>query len=243
MTLKRIIRMVSLVIGGLFLAIACWGAASQLILIAGAATATGEVIELRPAPKSEGSSQVQYRPVVRFVTDSGATTIVGQVASSPPAYAVGDAVRVYYDPARPAEALIDSYVERWLMPVGFGVMGIAGMLTRGLLSGGSLWAVLARRRLRRQLEDLRQRGQRVRAKVVDVRQDPGRTVNGRHPWRVLCEWKNPLTQETRRFTSEPLGFDPRPQLAQGHIDVLVDTADASRYWVDTEFRGATVAPR
>jgi hypothetical protein len=42
----------------------------------------------------------------------------GMVAFSPPAHSIGDSVRILYRPDRPADSMIDSFVERWLFPLG-----------------------------------------------------------------------------------------------------------------------------
>ena len=54
----------------------------QSALISAGTAAMGEVIALEPSSGSGGSTR--YRPVVRFATPQGQTTIVGEVASSPP---------------------------------------------------------------------------------------------------------------------------------------------------------------
>jgi len=103
----------------------------------GAAVATGEVIAL------EAGSRGTYRPTVRFPTDGGPVTITGLVASNPPAYRVGESVRVYYDRADPSAAIIDSFVERLLFSVVFGAVGFV-IVAIGLFLG---W--LGRRRAAR----------------------------------------------------------------------------------------------
>ncbi len=209
------------IVGVLMLLGAAFVVVRQTALINAGTATMGEVIALEPSSGSGGSTR--YRPVVRFVTPQGQATIVGEVASSPPPHAVGDAVRVIYNPDRPSEALIDTFMERWFLPLMLGFLG-SGTLGAG---GIVLWRAGRARRVR---EELQRRGQRVRARVVEVQR-------GRGGWRVLCEWTNPLTRELRRFQSESLGFDPAPHLARGHVEVLIDPADPARYWVDTAFAG------
>ena len=135
----RIARLVCLAIGTMFLLVACGFAVRDLVRTVGAEVATGEVIALN----AESGSRGMYRPTVRFLTDRGPVTITGLVASNPPAYRVGESVRVYYDRADPSAAIIDSFVERLLFSVVFGGVGIV-IVTIGMVLG---W--LARRRAAR----------------------------------------------------------------------------------------------
>ena len=49
--------------------------------------------------------------------------ITNAVASSPPAYDVGEHVEVIYQPNDPENARIDSFAESWLLPLVLGVFG------------------------------------------------------------------------------------------------------------------------
>ena len=133
----RLARLVCLAIGTVFMLVACGFAIRDLVRTVGAAVATGEVIAL------EAGSRGAYRPTVRFPTDGGPVTITGLVASNPPAYRVGESVRVYYDRADPSAAIIDSFVERLLFSVVFGGVGFV-IVAIGLFLG---W--LGRRRAAR----------------------------------------------------------------------------------------------
>ena len=124
----RLARLVCLAIGTVFMLVACGFAIRDLVRTVGAAVATGEVIAL------EAGSRGAYRPTVRFPTDGGPVTITGLVASNPPAYRVGESVRVYYDRADPSAAIIDSFVERLLFSVVFGGVGIV-IVAVGMILG------------------------------------------------------------------------------------------------------------
>lgn len=83
-----------------------------------------------------GETSVFSYPVVAFTDRDGQNHIV-QVSegSSPPAWAVGDAVTVRYDPAYPDGARIESWTSDlllWLLPGITGIVGI-GFLLAALL--------------------------------------------------------------------------------------------------------------
>jgi hypothetical protein len=140
MIILRMARIASFALGIMFVLVACGLAVRDLVRTVGAESATGEVIALNPERGSNGGTL--YRPTVRFTTDSGPVTFTGWVASEPPAYTVGEQVHVFYDRAQPSTAIIDSFVERMLLPVVFGGIGIVGVVV------GMVLGALTRRRAR-----------------------------------------------------------------------------------------------
>jgi len=76
----------------------------------------GVVIEMEESTDSEGSCCV-YSPVIEFQSGGQSFTFDGANASDPPAYQMGEQVRVRYDPADPTTAQIDRFSERWLFPI------------------------------------------------------------------------------------------------------------------------------
>lgn len=84
--------------------------------------AEGVVIDVVGQRGSRG--KVTYRPIVAFTDQTGQRrSFASKVSSSPPSYERGEKVTVLYDPANPADATIDSFVERYLGALMFGIMG------------------------------------------------------------------------------------------------------------------------
>ena len=77
---------------------------------------TGRVARLEESSDSDGGCCV-YSPVVEFTVNGQPYSFDCDTASYPPAYQVGEEVRVLYDPASPDTAQIDKWSERWLMPL------------------------------------------------------------------------------------------------------------------------------
>jgi hypothetical protein len=77
---------------------------------------TGRVVEMEESDSGEGGCCV-YSPVIEFEADNQTYSFDGGNASDPPAYRVGQEVRVRYDPANPNTAQIDSFFERWVFPI------------------------------------------------------------------------------------------------------------------------------
>jgi hypothetical protein len=84
-----------------------------------------------------GETSIFSYPVVAFTDRDGQNrTVQVPEGSSPPAWAVGDAVTVRYDPAYPEDARIESWTSDlllWLLPGITGIIGI-GFLLAALLA-------------------------------------------------------------------------------------------------------------
>ena len=86
--------------------------------------AVGVVTDLRQAfSRSESSGEAGqggavYFPIVEFTDATGQPwRVETDVGTSPPAFERQQAVNVLYDPRNPREAQIDTFGERWLMPL------------------------------------------------------------------------------------------------------------------------------
>ncbi len=73
-------------------------------------------------------------------------------------------------------------------------------------------------------------GQRVRAEIVEVREDRTVSVNGRHPWRIFAACEHPLTREQVRLRSHYV-WDNVPKVGDG-VDVAFDPMNEKRYAFD-----------
>jgi hypothetical protein len=186
-----------------------------------ALSAEGTVIELR------GSET--YRPVVEFTAASGQRrTFAHGVSSSPPAFDVGERVTVLYDPEDPRDARIAGTFSLWFLPIVLGGMGAVF----ALIGGGIL---AARAAGRRKDEELRLHGRRVQARFQAVERNTSLEVNGRNPWRIVCQWQDPTTRLVHLFKSRNLWFDPTPYVRAQELTVFVDPRRPKRHLVDVSF--------
>jgi hypothetical protein len=80
------------------------------------ATTTGRVVRLEESSSSEGGCCV-YSPVIEFAANGQSYSFEGDTASYPPAYDVGEEVKVIYHPNDPNTAQINKWTERWLFPI------------------------------------------------------------------------------------------------------------------------------
>jgi hypothetical protein len=66
-----------------------------------------------------------YFPVLRYRTQQGATKeVVSSVGSTPPRYKEGDSVVILYDPAKPEDVRIHSFLNVWIAPLVLGLLGV-----------------------------------------------------------------------------------------------------------------------
>ena len=97
------------------------------------ATIQGEVTSLSQESsydRKKHRTTHYYRPRVSFRTADGQRfTFESEVATSPPAYQVGEQVTVCYQPAHPADARIHSFIQLWLIPLILGFVGSIFLLT------------------------------------------------------------------------------------------------------------------
>lgn len=95
----------------------------------GAQRAAGEVTAL----ERRGKGTV---PVVQFKTgvEGQPITIKGRVSTSPPSFEIGETVTVLYHPTAPEDARIDTFFERFFIPVIFGILALVfGLVGMGIL--------------------------------------------------------------------------------------------------------------
>ena len=77
---------------------------------------TGRVVRLEESSDSDGGCCV-YSPVIEFEANGQTYSFESSNASYPPAYDVGEEVKVIYHPNDPNTAQINKWTERWLFPL------------------------------------------------------------------------------------------------------------------------------
>jgi hypothetical protein len=212
------------------IAVALWAMHTRSF-VAKASHAPGTVVEMvqRDSTDSDQRHSTTWAPRVQFVTADGrAHEFVSSASSNPPSYSTGEKVDVLFDPARVEDATINGFFSLW------GGALIAGVLAGGFFLIGAVM-LLVRRRLTRRMAQLRSTGRSVQARVEPVERNTSVSVNGQHPFRVVCQWQDPATSLVHVFHSENLWFDPTPYIKQETVTVYVDPRDLGSYYVDVSF--------
>ena len=91
-------------------------------------TVEGRVVEVVSRAIRPGES-ILYYPVIEFSDAIGQRVqFEAELGSRPPAYRVGQTVRVVYDPADVTQAQIDSRLARWFVPGGLAALSALAIL-------------------------------------------------------------------------------------------------------------------
>ena len=103
--------------GTLFLTIGvCW-IGYQTYWGQGTALIEGRVVQMKMSDGKGG-----LFPVVAYTVDGKVFEVQG-ISTKPPAYSVGDPAMVRYRTDNPADAVLNSFIQRWLLPVIFTGLG------------------------------------------------------------------------------------------------------------------------
>lgn len=212
---ERLMLALPMLIGAALLAGAAWAVWAELSFRAGATMTEARIVEMRPSTSRDhdGRTSTVYYPVFDFTVPGGRVVrAVGPVGSGNPCCAVGDVVLVRYDPARPERASQDSFEDSWLLPT---VLGAFGTLL--CLAGVLVWWVFGPGLPRPALPPGTYA--RVRADLVGLR-----TVETQEGRRWIIQARSNLPGFDRMFESEPLPFDPVPQMkGMTQVEVHVDS--------------------
>ena len=193
-------------------------------LLGNAITAKGEVVALERPTGSE-----YFKPRIRF-SDNHASAIefTANVGSNPPAYSVGDQVEVIFSERGEHMPRINSFFSLWGSTLIMSAIGSVLLIP-------SVGFIVFRRREARHNHYLRQHGLVVEADFQSVERNHRLTVNGRNPFVVVCNWRNPATSELHRLESENIWYDPSAYISATQVRVFIDQRNPRKYHMDLSF--------
>ncbi len=210
--------------GMIFVAVAGYFVVKDQRLAATGLRTSGEVITLERSYNDDGGRT--YAPVFVFHDAKGTRhEVTSSVKSSPPAFSRGEKVEVIYDPAKPGQAIIDSFSQRYLFPLVFGGIGGAFALI-------GLGLAYAYRRRRQVIEGLKARGMRIDAEFLRCYLDTSLKINGRSPYRVTAQATHPATGKLASFKSDPIWIDLSDILRDRRVPVFVDHDKPKQHYID-----------
>ena len=194
--------------------------------LAEAAKAEGTVVHLILSYSNKSRT---YHPVVRFTERNGkAIEFVSSIGSNPPGYSEGEKVEVLYLPAEPYKARLNSFFSLWGASIIVG--GLGGIF---LLIGVGFF--LAPKLKSRKNEYLKEQGSPIESEFQSVACNTAVSVNGRNPFQVITQWKNPSTSQIHIFKSDNLWYDPTDYIKNNRIRVFMDRNNPKKYYVDLSF--------
>jgi hypothetical protein len=220
----KIVKYVFTIVGILVLAISAYLFQDTRSFVRDGAHATGTVIDLLRTINGT------YAPRVRFETpDERVIEFTSSTSANPPAYQQEEQVEVIYPADRPGDARISGFMTLWGASLITGILG--GVF---FLIGGGLFAFGLLRSNRKAW--LEKHGISVKARVQQVELNTALESNGRNPYRISAQWKDPATNKIHVFLSDNLWFDPSEYLAgRETVTVLIKRDDPRKHHMDTTF--------
>lgn len=144
---------------------------------------------------------------------------------------VGKDIKLYYNPANPADFRGSGRIISSIFFAVFGGVFLTIGLIPLLLSGKKRF--LSGRKHRRR-DGLIQKGRRIDVKVAEIYRNTRVSVNGAHPYKIRCRGFDHLGQ-LREFESEDIWHDPAPRIEQLRIKslpVYLHETKPRKYYVD-----------
>jgi hypothetical protein len=133
-----------------------------------------------------------------------------------------------YQNSSPEQARINSFFSLWGASTILGGIGAVFFLVGfSIILFGSIKG--------KKIEYLRKNGIPIKAKVQSVKTNDSFEVNGRNPYQIYAQWKNPATSELHIFSSENIWFDPTDHIKNDEITVLIEKDNPNKYYVDISF--------
>ena len=90
-------------------------------------------------------------------------------------------------------------------------------------------------RLSRKKKWLLENGKRISSEFQKIETNTSFKVNGRHPYIIVSQWHDVETQTIHIFESENIWYNPEKFVNNKTIDVLVDSKNYKRYYMDINF--------
>ena len=191
-----------------------------------AVSAEGKVIDL---VRSRSSDSTVYKPVVKFTTLTGEQVqFTSSTGSNPASYSRGETVEVLYQETSPTKAKINGFFSVWGGTLIFSILGAVFFLVGFSIF---LFGYLKNKKD----EYLKTYGSPIFTKFESVGLNESFTVNGRHPYQVTTQWKNPQTNQLHIFKSDNIWFDPTDHINTEDIVVLIDKKNPKKYFMDISF--------
>jgi len=190
----------------------------------------GEVVELVSVRSSSTtSSSITYAPCIRFTDKYGRPMeFVSSISSSPPSYDVGERVELIYNPEAPEDARMKGFFAIW------GLASISGLFGAIFFTIGFL-LIYSDKRKQYLMKYLKRNGLRITPDYLWVKLNEFYSVNNKHPYQIMAQWKNPANSEVHIFKSDNIWFNPKEFIGTEKITVLIDSKNLKRYLMDLPF--------
>lgn len=209
-------------IGLVLLVMALGFAFSTGLAIGSSSAANGVVID---GGDTGGGRKVTA--LIEFTSQAGQVVrFRSAIASNPAEFQTGQQVKVYYKPSDPAgSAMVDSVIQLWFWSLLFGFLALV-FGTIGLVSL-VIWFTGERKK-----KWLEQHGQRIQARITEVKKNTRVHNLGKSPYYVVARASETRNSLSPVFRSNSVWNLPATATPGSDINVLVDPNNYNRYYVE-----------
>lgn len=138
----------------------------------------------------------------------------------------GKELNIYYDQKNPHKIGVKSLDLLFLIFPGIGAIFL-------IIGGVGILIIIKKHNLAKKLKA---NGKLIYATYVEAILNISLTVNGRHPYNIICEWHNPEDNKKYIFKSSNIWINPEIIITDKNITtipVYVNTQNLKQYYVDT----------
>ena len=103
-----------------------------------------------------------------------------------------------------------------------------------VIGGTGIFIKINRRNLGKRLKE---NGELIYADYVETIINTSYSVNGRYPYKIICEWTNPVDSEEYMFKSRNIWSNPEDIIEEKNIKqfpVYIDKNNKKKYFVDID---------
>ena len=166
-----------------------------------------------------------YRVYVSYNVDG--RTYESELNGYSSSFYEGKEIEIYYDKDNPNKIGMKSLDLLFLILPGIGLIFL-------VIGGTGIFIKINRRNLGKRLKE---NGELIYADYVETIINTSYSVNGRYPYKIICEWTNPVDSEEYMFKSRNIWSNPEDIIEEKNIKqfpVYIDKNNKKKYLVDID---------
>ena len=172
---------------------------------------------------SRNSENESRRVYVSYVAEGNEyeSTLNGYSSS----FYEGKEIEIYYDKDNPNKIGMKSLDLLILILPGIGLIFL-------IIGGTGILVKVNKKKLEKRLKE---NGELIYADYVETIINTSYSVNGRYPYKIICEWTNPVDGEEYTFKSRNIWLNPEDIIEERNIKqfpVYIDKNNKKKYFVD-----------
>ncbi|MEC4805072.1 MAG: DUF3592 domain-containing protein [Jaaginema sp. PMC 1079.18] len=186
----------------------------------------GEIIAI---DRRQNDDTTRYHPVIQFDTKSGETIeFTSDTGFNFSTYQVADNIAILYSQETPNTVRINSFSSLWLPSLS--LLGLGGIFTLAMV--GSMVYESQQRKLHHHLKN---NGKIIVVPYSRVELNSSTKVNSVSPYRIVCQWHDPMDNKVYLFKSENIWFNPEEFARDRDIKIYINPDNYQQYYMNIDF--------